>query len=183
MMRRSVVLALAACGVAVASPASGSSTRSVPIRLGVGIGPINLGMTEAQVRRSLGRPEGVLERRRVRRQPYVELGWNYGNWNVGFIGRPGARRVVLVGTALTRHRTPQGVGVGSTESVLARRHRGLRERFCENPHGLNRRQLFLRGSTETVFVMGGRRQESGSYVSEIDSVEIRGGVTRDCGVG
>jgi hypothetical protein len=182
-MSRVAVLALLAGAIVLAPAASGSSERSVPIRLGVGIGPVNLGMTEAQVRRSLGRPGAVLERRRVRGQAYIELQWRQGDWNVGFVGRKGSRRVVLVGTGLRRHRTPQGVGVGTTEARIARQLRGLRERYCANPHGLHRRQLVLRGDREeTVFLLIGRYLPSGEPHSEVGSVEIRGGPTVACGV-
>jgi hypothetical protein len=179
------LLAIATCAAitAIAPSAAAAPTRSLPVRLGVGIGPVNLGMTEAQVRRSLGRPGAVLERRRIRGQPYIELQWRFGDWNVGLVGRKGSRRVVLVGTGLARHRTPQRIGVGSTEGQLARRHRGLRERWCPNPHGLDRRQLILQhGETETVFVMVARDVHSGAYRPEVGSVEIRGGVTLRCGV-
>jgi hypothetical protein len=178
------VLALATCAAiaAIAPSAAAAPARSMPVRLGVGIGPVNLGMTEAQVRRSLGRPGAVLERRRIRGQPYIELQWRFGDWNVGFVGRKGSRRVVLVGTGLARHRTPQRIGAGSTEAQLARRHRGLRERFCPNPHGLDPRQLILQhGMTETVFVMVSQGPHWEDR-PEVGSVEIRGGVTIRCGV-
>jgi hypothetical protein len=179
---RAFALAGVAVAVIAASPsATAAPTTSFPIRLGVGIGPINLGMTEAQVRRALGRPEGVLERTRVRGQPYVEFGWNYGAWNVGFVGRKGKRRVVVVGTGLTRHRTPAGVGVGTAERRLKRSIRGLRERNCSNPHGLGTTHWYLhRGSTETVFVVGYERDRSGDVRRTVRSVEVRGGPAVGC---
>ena len=121
-----------AAAVAVASSASGSRNDSVAIRPGVGIGPINLGMTGQQVRRALGRPRGVISRRVIDGRPYVELEWGLGDWKVGLLGRKGNRRVVLVGTALGRHRTPEGLGVGTRESRLWRELRGrIRERDCK----------------------------------------------------
>jgi hypothetical protein len=128
---RTALVIVATAAVAVASSASGSPNDSVAIRPGVGIGPINLGMTGQQVRRALGRPRGVITRRIIDGRPYVELEWGLGDWKVGLLGRKGNRRVVLVGTALGRHRTPEGLGVGTHESRLWRELRGrIRERDC-----------------------------------------------------
>jgi hypothetical protein len=125
------VIVATAAAVAVASSASGSPNDSVAIRPGVGIGPINLGMTGQQVRRALGRPSAVMTRRVIDGRPYVKFQWGLGDWNVGLLGRKGNRRVVLVGTALGRHRTPEGLGVGTRESRLWRELRGrIRERDC-----------------------------------------------------
>lgn len=68
-------------------------------------------------------------------------------------GRKGQRRVVLVGTSLLRHKTPQGVGPGSTDRQFWRRMRGegIRTRNCAML-GLNPDHWFLRrGARETVF--------------------------------
>jgi hypothetical protein len=148
MIRYWVALLLVACGVAAASSASGAPERSAPIRLGVGIGPINLGMTGQQVRRALGKPTAVIERRMIGGRPYIEFDYGLGRWNVGLMGRKGSRRVVLVGTGLERHRTPQGLGVGSTGRQIERRLRGSQVRICQfaNTHWYLRR-----GATETVF--------------------------------
>jgi hypothetical protein len=146
-MSRLAALALLAGAVALAPSASGSPERSVPIRLGVGIGPLNLGMTGQQVRRALGRPTAVIERRVIGGRPYVELDYGLGRWNVGLIGRKGSRRVVLVGTGLARHRTPQGLGVGSTARQVERGLRGSRQRIC----GTRSHWYYRIGSTETVF--------------------------------
>lgn len=133
----------------VATPAASSSpARSVPIRVGVGIGPINLGMTGQQVRRALGRPTAVIERRVIGGRPYIELDYGYGRWNVGLLGRKGSRRVVLVGTGLERHRTPQGLGVGSTARQVERGLHGSRMRICGS---VGSHWYYRRGSTETVF--------------------------------
>lgn len=144
-----------AAAVAVAPSTSASPNDGIAIRPGVGIGPINLGMTGQQVRQALGKPHGVLERRVIRGQPYTELEWHYGAWNVGFLGRKGKRRVVLVGTNLTRHRTPEGLGVGTGEARLWRELRGrVRERDCWNTpaaHTRARHWYIRQRSTETVF--------------------------------
>lgn len=169
MIRSSVLLVLLACGVVVAPSASGSSARSVPIRLGVGIGPINLGMTGEQVRRALGRPTAVIERRVIGGRPYVELDYDYGRWNIGLLGRKGSRRVVLVGTGLARHRTPQGLGVGSTARQVERGLPGSRLRGC----GFANVQWYLRrGGTETVFHPG--RYENFAVAVDVRTTPVLG---------
>jgi hypothetical protein len=178
------VLAAVAVTIVTATPsAAGAPGRSLPIRLGVGIGPINLGMSGQQVRRALGPPGAVLERRTLRGQPYTELQWREGAWNVGLLGRKGKRRVVLVGTGLTRHRTPEGVGVGTSERQIARRLRGLRERYCDNPHGTTTHHWYLRrGRSETVFVPIGRATPTGGVRRTVAAVEVRGGAAVGCAV-
>jgi hypothetical protein len=154
-VRKAVVIVALTAAVAGASSASGSSTDSVAIRPGVGIGPINLGMTGRQVRRALGTPRAVITRRVVEGRTYVELEWGLGDWNVGLWGRKGNRRVVLVGTALGRHRTPDGLGVGTRENRLWQELRGrIRERDC-NQHmvgSVTDLQWFVRArNAETIF--------------------------------
>ena len=152
MIRRIALLAVIGAAVAAAPSASGSPSMSQPIRAGVGIGPVNIGMTGAQVYKALGKPRAVSERRVVRGQPYVELEYDFGAWNVGLLGRKGHRTVVLVGTSLARHRTPEGVGVGTTERQFWRRVRGegYRERNC-GPQFSPSQWVLQKGSRETVF--------------------------------
>jgi hypothetical protein len=149
-----------AAAVAVASSASGSPDDRAAIRPGVGIGPINLGMTGQQVRRALGKPRAVVTRRVIHGRPYVVFQWGYGDWNVGLLGRKGNRRVVLVGTALGRHRTPEGLGVGTRESRLWRELDGrIRERDDSgryrppnSPIPLEGAEWFVRAkNAETIF--------------------------------
>jgi hypothetical protein len=158
MIRYRVVLVLLVGGVAVASSASGAPERSVPIRIGVGIGPVNLGMTGAQVYRALGRPRTVVERRTIGGRPYVEFEYGYGLWSVGFLGRKGQRRVVLVLTALPRHRTPQGLGVNTPMRQVERQLRDARRRLCDS-RGTWINWYVRRGSTELVFHPGGNPTE------------------------
>jgi hypothetical protein len=152
VIRRIALLALIG-GAAIAAPsASGSPSASHPIRVGVGIGPVNIGMTGAQVYKALGRPRAVSERRVVRGQPYVEFEYDFGAWNIGFLGQKGRRRVVLVGTGLARHKTPEGVGVGTNGQRFWRQMRddGYRERTCEDRPGTSH-WVLRRGASETVF--------------------------------
>ena len=58
MSRSAVVVAALAlvAVVAAAPPASGSPARSHPIRVGVGIGPVDLGLPTLPTRKSVGAP-------------------------------------------------------------------------------------------------------------------------------
>jgi hypothetical protein len=171
-MSRLTVLALLAGAIMLAPSASGSPERSVPIRIGHGIGPINLGMTGAQVYRALGRPRTVVDRKVIRGRPYVELEYGYGTWTVGFYGRKPNRRVVLVLTALGRHRTPEGLGVGSSDREVRRGLRGIRERTCNNPNTWFNWYL-RRGNTELVFHPGG-------HPIEVNAVDVRSAPVLGC---
>jgi hypothetical protein len=178
-----------AAAVAVASSASGSPTDSVAIRSGVGIGPINLGMTGQEVRRALGKPRAVMARRVIDGRPYVELEWGLGDWNVGLLGRKGNRRVVLVGTALGRHRTPEGLGVGTRESRLWQALRGrIRERDCwEHTNSVDDLQWFVRArNAETVFFPHAARPCTHVCVAVdylyVGAVEVRASPVIGCAV-
>jgi hypothetical protein len=169
MSRSAWLLALAVAVAALSTTAAASPTRQLPIRIGVGIGPINLGMTGQQVRRSLGRPTAVIERRVIVGRPYVELDYGYGRWNIGLLGRKGSRRVVLVGTGLAHHRTPQGLGVGSTARQVERGLRGSRQRVC----GSRSHWYYRTGATETVFYPA-------RYEKVAVAVEVRAPTTVGC---
>jgi hypothetical protein len=164
-----LVVAFALALLTASASASASPSKSLPIRVGVGIGPINLGMTGAQVRQALGRPRAVIERRVIRGRPYVEFEYQYGAWNVGLLGRKGQRRVVLVGTGLARHRTPQGLGVGSTARQVERGLRGSRQRLC----GSRSHWFYRTGPTETVFYPA-------RYEKIAVAVEVRAPATVGC---
>lgn len=150
--------------------ASARPNERIAIRPGVGIGPINLGMTGEQVRRALGTPRTVSDRRVLEGQPYTELEWGLGRWNVGLVGRPGNRRVVLVGTSLKRHRTPEGVGIGSTDNQVWRALRGMRDRVCRTG---TVHWYLPRGRTETIFF-------SARYQNIVVAVEVRAAPTLGC---
>src|SRR5207247_6477745 len=93
----------------------GASATEASVGPGVAIGKLRLGMTRAQVAKSLGPYSTVDERSRVAGSPYLEVGWNFGTWTVGFL----RGQVVFVGTTLRAQRTPSGIGQGSTaEQVL-----------------------------------------------------------------
>ena len=161
------LLAVATCAAiaAVAPSAAAAPARSVPIRPGVGIGPINLGMTGAQVYRALGRPRTVVERRTIGGGPYVEFEYGYGLWTVGLYGRKGERRVVLVLTALARHRTPLGIGVGTPIRQVERRMGDVRRRLCD-ARGTWINWYLRQGNKELVFHPGG-------HPTEVVAVDVR----------
>jgi hypothetical protein len=91
-------------------------------------------MRLAAVRRVLGKPTAVAERRRLGfGNEYVEYRWGVSpNWRVGVIGRPGEQVVIMVATTLPREKTRTGVGVGSTYTAVQRRL-GARCRKNEKP--------------------------------------------------
>ena len=106
--------AAAICASAAAAP-----SRDAVVRPGVSVGKITLGMTEAQLRRAMGRPDYVVGRTSVFGGVRVEyqFGTN-GEYEVALRGRPRALRVVSVFTFLRRERLPNGLGVGSRPRAL-----------------------------------------------------------------
>jgi hypothetical protein len=134
-----------------------AETAHSAIRLGAGIGPISLGMTEQQVRRALGRPSSV-QRARVGRIRIVSLNYYMrGNYRVTLRGPRGAVRVSLVGTISRSQRTPQGLGIGASERSLRDAYPNLR---CSDVRGSGggviRRdcRVGVRTRRHTVFVVG-----------------------------
>ena len=129
---RALALTLATCAsILAAGSAEAAPVRDALIRPGVGIGEIRLGMRLAEVRRALGRPQVILEQRRLGfGSSYSEYAWNGANWTVGLLGRGDRARVVSVATGLRRERTRSRVSVGSTDTAL-RRALGTR---CYAPH-------------------------------------------------
>ena len=107
--------------MSAAATAQGSEQRDSLVRPGVGIGKVRLGMTPAQVFRALGRTP--LVNRRLDYgfgTHYVEYGWDYTVWTVGFTGPRHKPRVSKIATTLRRERTSGGVGVGSTVRAIRR---------------------------------------------------------------
>jgi hypothetical protein len=111
-MRRAVALVVLVAATVVGSA---SAVESTIIR-GVGIGKVRMGMTRGQVERLLGRDNLVNARTSVSGATYVELGWNFSTFSVGFLGG----RVMQVETTLRGEKTAQGIGVGSLFSAVAR---------------------------------------------------------------
>ena len=144
-----------------ATPAAG---MTMLIRPGVGIGKVRLGMTEAQVRKALGRPSYVVKReRRGFGSQYLEVGWDLAAWTVGLQGRAGRLRVVKVATTLPSQRARK-VGPGSTIRQVMQSFPSARCVDKQLPHTAPNtitrptvlaRWLVLRAPTgrETVFVV------------------------------
>jgi hypothetical protein len=119
-----VLAALAAGGVAGAARSDAEL-----IRHGVGIGSVRLGMSEAQVRRVMGRPTAVLRRRTGFGGVRLELQFDEAEYTVVLRRRAGRFQVVAVSTILARERTREGFGVGTLERRVRQAH-GRRLR-CE----------------------------------------------------
>jgi hypothetical protein len=134
-----VALAVAAF-VLTAASASAAPQHDALIRMGTGIGKVQLGMTQQQVRRALGGPHDLVYRRADfgANGRYLELGWELPGptwsepviWRVGFRSsrvpfgsrRPGVMRVVRVVANARSQRTPQGLGIGSRPRQIVRAH-------------------------------------------------------------
>lgn len=132
-MRRGLSLftRVAGTGVAaafVALPAGASTEGPLVIRPGVGIGKLRLGMTQAEARRAMGRPQIAFARSAGFGLRSVEWQYAYSAYRVRFSGPRGRLRATLVATTLVRERTRRRVGVGTLESRLLRVYPTLR---CE----------------------------------------------------
>lgn len=113
---RTLIAALAAGLLLV--PAAGATDAL--IRPGKGIGKVELGMSEAQVRRALGTPHAVIRKQVGFGRVSAEWQYDFGLWRVQLLGRRGALRVVSVATMARSERTRQGFGVGTLERTLRR---------------------------------------------------------------
>ena len=160
-MKTLLLVSVAAAGL-VAGTAGAASSRDLLIRPGQGIGKVNIGMTEAQVRARLGRPGASRTRVVGFGSRFVELQYDDGHYWVGLLGRSGRMRVHSVGTIQQFQRTPKGFGIGTGEARLAREY-GTRmrcdrlwthDRFSPEFVGNRWRDCVVnRGSgAETVFV-------------------------------
>jgi hypothetical protein len=116
-MRRLLGVLAVLAALVVAGSIAASDAR---VRPGKGIGRIDIGMTAAQVRARLGRPDAVRERRVGFGNRFLELQYDGALFTVGLLGRQGRMRVHSVGTMYRSERTPQGFGVGTPEAGLAR---------------------------------------------------------------
>jgi hypothetical protein len=158
---RSGVAAVAAL-VLVAPAAAVEST----IRPGVGMGKIKIGMTPPQVKRLLG--PGFLVN--ARDAGYVEFGWNFSSWAVGFK----ANHVVLVSTTLHSQRTTSGIGPGSKWPRLVRAYpHGL----CtfEQAGGLYELEYLVphKGGTQTVYRLQSRYNRHLARITDYHVIEVR----------
>jgi hypothetical protein len=160
------------------SPSGGAGPRAdMRVRHGEAIGRVHLGMTLDQVRRVLG-PGWVVskrERRDARGLRYVELQWDYGWWLVGFMRRGNAEfRAVRIGTVARAQRTPERLGVGSTDREVRRQLR-VSCRFVSSAvtgNFLHTECIHRRSrGRETAFVLN--PSESPDNLRRVVEVEVR----------
>jgi hypothetical protein len=85
------------------------------------IGKVGLGMTFAQVKKVLGPPGTVNKRAQLAgHRGYIEYGWNFSTFWVGFINTKGHLSAWLIGVGLVGQKTSGGVGVGTSLETLKR---------------------------------------------------------------
>ena len=121
--------------MAVTSSAPAAETIPGTIVPGKGVGRLELGMSESAARRvlrPLGRPQRYQRTRPVRLGRYVEYqypsfenGFGAISYVVGFRGRRGSRRVVLIDVRTARNATAAGVRVSSPLRRLRTAYRRL----------------------------------------------------------
>jgi hypothetical protein len=141
-MRAGVGVVAIVSGLALSASAFATESKIDP---GVGIGRVKLGMTIAQVKHSLGRDYLVNSRKRG----YLELGWNFGSWTVGFK----SGRVVLVSTTVPAQRTQAGAGPGALWLRVVLAYPGGRCTFKLVNYFWRVEYLVRhRGGTQTLFV-------------------------------
>jgi hypothetical protein len=119
-MRGLWTLLLTLAAVVAAASAAAAPTSDTLIRPGKSIGTVRLGMSEAAVRRSAGRPWAVVRKELGFGRQEVELQYADGELFVVLRGPRSALRVVRVVTFQRSERTASGVGVGSRERALNR---------------------------------------------------------------
>jgi hypothetical protein len=137
--------------VAAGVVASGASALEETIYPGVGIGKVKLGMTRAQVVRTLGNDYVVNESG----SSYTELGWNFSSWSVRLRGG----RAVEVGTILHSQRTTKRVGPGTFWLKLVKAYPGGACTFTDVPpagsaaYGVLEYLVAHKGGTQTLFTL------------------------------
>jgi hypothetical protein len=159
--------------LALSHPGAAASERDQVIRLGKGIGKIQLGMTLPAVRRALGGRHDLVYRRQDfgTRGRYVELGWEFPGrtwwepnlWHVGFRSwsRRGMLRVVRVSTSARRERTRRGIGIGSRVRDITRAypHATCVYRYPPNPYAGTWIVVEEPSGVMTAFNVVGRRDD------------------------
>ncbi len=147
---------LGAIVILVGITASSASATEATIVPGVGIGKVKLGMMRAQVTRILGPSATVEAQQTISGAQYVELGWNFDSWTVGFL----RNHVVQVGTELRSQRTTSRIGPGTFWLKLVKAYPGGVCTFGEHaleylvPHG---------GGTQTIFFLDVWPPRAGTY--------------------
>ena len=117
MIRHMTTRGLALIAAASLAPAAGAIGTPLPdhlIRPGVGAGGVRLGMSEGQVLKVLGQPDGRVPRR-TELGAFIDLSWpgiTVSRWD----GAGG--RVVDIVITDRGIRTRSGIGVGSTRAAV-----------------------------------------------------------------
>ena len=166
MTRTIVVVAVAASALAALAPSASSRATGETLRgrivPGKSIGPLRLGMSGAAATRTLGRrfgePDVGKRERRGTANAYVELEYPafFSSYSVGLRGRPGNRRVVRITVMIAGNKTPDGVGVGTTEERLRRAYRGrLRCRYLRDRWQIRECRLGQPNERHTLFELSG----------------------------
>lgn len=144
-MSRTTLAALAAFLTALAVPAAAQAM----VQLDRGIAGARLGNSQAEVRAALGKPARVIEGSNDF-GPFVSFRYR-GGLSVNFQGR---KRVSSVSTSGRGDRTAAGVGVGSSESAVKAKVKGVK---CETVAGSRscHTHEFTAGRRVTDFLIGG----------------------------
>jgi hypothetical protein len=152
-------LAGAVALAAVCAGAVGVRSDAADLRIAPGrsIGKVRLGMTQPQVRATMGTPRSIVRRRGGFGRSIVEYEYGFAEYVVRFLGRPGRLRVVRVATTLRRERTREGLGVGWPERAVLHAFRTARcERLRTRQYGAVR--IVVSGQRRcTLFDAAGRR--------------------------
>lgn len=161
-MRRWPAHALPIVALVAVGAAAGSPERIQPA---IGVGKVRLGMTAADVRAALGKPDVVFSRQGSFGRRASEWQYDVSAYVITFTGPAARLRVSAVATTDRRQRTPEGIGAGSLETAVQRTY-GARLRCAKLHIGAataihssavvvleNRRSCTLAGrGAETVFV-------------------------------
>jgi hypothetical protein len=151
------LLAAAAISAVTAAHAAAAPESTALIRPGQGIWKIGLGMTEAELRRSAGRPRIVVPRGTSFGFRTVEFQYGLADYTAELYGRPGRLRVVRATTILGSERTRAGIGVGTREQRLRRAYPRLRCTALRWAVVAGTRVLRTNGRTCTLAATNGRR--------------------------
>jgi hypothetical protein len=153
-MKRLVVAAAVAVSAALtASGATGTPARDALVRPGLAVGKVRLGMSFAEVRRAVGRPQLVNRQLRVGfGRTYVEYAWDYGELTVGFFSQRGRLRAARISTTSPRERTGTGLRLGSRPRDIARRYSNATCRY-KYPPGVEWVTVEHPSGRQTLFVI------------------------------
>jgi hypothetical protein len=149
-----VPLAAAVAALAIVGAGAAAPRADTLIRPGQSIGKARLGMTEAQVRRAMGKPLAVV-RRRAGFGSNVELQYADFNLFVELRTRRGTLRVTRVTTLQESERTPAGIRIGSRRTTVLARYGRL---VCAKPETRDggRGRIVVVGQRCTLTAGGGR---------------------------